>query len=103
MFANPQVIRFCNSTIRPLADDITRLAVAVQSVNQLVQAQGIVTILLSADQSAVIDDGSSADGRPQITVGQLVSFLQEVAKAHAALDTTTAVQQALAIQVNGLI
>ncbi|CAB4130891.1 hypothetical protein UFOVP124_40 [uncultured Caudovirales phage] len=103
VFSNPQIIRFCNATIRPLADDVTRLAVAVSSVMVVVQAQGILATLQAADQSAVIDDGSVVDGRPPITVGQLLSFLSECQKAHTALDTTTAVQQAAAIQVNGYI
>jgi hypothetical protein len=102
-FSNPQVVRFCNQTIRPLADDVTRLAVAVNNVMTVVQAQGILTTLQAADQTAVIDDGSLTDGRPPITVGQLLAFLAECQKAHAALDTTTAVAQAAAIQVNGYI
>jgi len=101
VFANPQIIRFCNQTIRPLADDVTRLAVAVAKVMAVVQAQGILATLQAADQTAVIDDGSLNDGRPPITVGQLVAFLTECQAANGALATTTAVQQANAIQVNG--
>jgi len=103
MFSNPQIVRFCNQTIRPLADDVTRLSVDVSSVIAIVQAQGLLAILQAADQALVIDDGSTQDGRPPITVGQLIAFLTECQKAHTALDTTTAVQQALAIQVNGLV
>jgi hypothetical protein len=102
MFSNPQIVRFCNQVVRPLADDVTRLSVDVATVIATVQAQGLLTVLQAADQSLVIDDGSSTDGRPPITVGQLVAFLAECQKAHTALDTTTAVQQAMAIQVNGL-
>jgi hypothetical protein len=101
VFANPQIVRFCNQTIRPLADDVTRLAVAVQNVMVVVQAQGILATLQAADQTAVIDDGSATDGRPPINVGQLVAFLAECQKAQSAIDTTTAVAQAAAIQVNG--
>ena len=103
MFSNPQVVRFCNQTIRPLADDVTRLAVAVTNVITVVQAQGLLATLQDADPSLVIDDGSAQDGRPPITVGQLLAFLAECQKAHAALDTTTAVAQAAAIQVNGYL
>ena len=101
MYANPQIVRFCNQTVRPLADDITRLAVAVSVVMQMAQAQGILTTLQGVDPIAVIDDGSATDGRPPVTVGQLIAFLTECQKAHNALDTTSAVSQALAIQVNG--
>ena len=101
VFSNPQIVRFCNQTIRPLADDVTRLAVAVSNVMAVVQAQGILATLQAADPTLVIDDGSVQDGRPPITVGQLLAFLAECQKAHTALDTTTAVAQASAIQVNG--
>jgi len=103
MFSNPQLVRFCNQTIRPLADDVTRLARDVTGLIAVVQAQGLLPILLAADQTAIIDDGSTQDGRPPMTVSQLVAFLAECQKVHSAIDTTTAVQQALAIQVNGLL
>ena len=102
VFSDPQIVRFCNERIRPLADDVTRLSMDVSYIAAVVQAQGILAKLQSADQSAVIDDGAAQDGRPTLTVGQTVNFLLECDKAHNALDATTAVQQALAIQVNGL-
>jgi len=103
LFSNPQIVRFSNGIIRPLADDITRLSLAVQKILAVVQAQDIITTLEAADQTAFIDDGSASDGRPPITVAQLIAFINECQKANTALETTTAVQQALAIQVNGLL
>ena len=102
LYSNPQVARFCNEALRPLADDIVRLSLAVQHVLATSSGQGILAILQSVtDQTQIIDDGSSVDGRPPVNVGQVVAFLTECQAANAALATTTAVQQANAIQVNG--
>ena len=102
MLSNPQVVMIANANLRPLADEIVRLSYAVNGYLAMLQAQGITGILSASTQTDLIADGAPQDGRPPLTVAQMTAFNTEVQNVANAIGTTQVVQQALAIQVNGI-
>ena len=102
MLSNPQVVMIANANLRPIADEIVRLSYAVNGYLAMLQAQGISAILAAGTQTDLIADGAPQDGRPPLTVAQMAAFNAEVQAVATAIGTTQVVQQALAIQINGI-
>lgn len=63
--SNVQVVRFCNETIRPLADAYASLYYAAKRAGAEWTAQGMDALI--PNTTDVIVDGSESDGRTQIT------------------------------------
>jgi hypothetical protein len=62
-------IKFCNEMIRPSADDAARAYTKAKSLVNRWNALGMANTI--PNDSTLIDDGASTDGRPQITGAQV--------------------------------
>jgi len=74
---NTQLATYCNETVRPLADDLCQLVHRLWAAKAQYFAQGIDEIIAGLDPAEQIVDGSPDDGRPPLTVGQLLAVLSE--------------------------
>ena len=97
---NPQVIKFSNEVIRPLADAYSQLYFRTKAIAAEWTAQNMGA-LIPNDTSSLVD-GSATDGRPPIT-GAMVNTLAAIAVTlidDLELNTNEKLNQLLQIAVN---
>lgn len=85
----PQVVRFCNEGLRPSADKLATAYYAAKSLLESYDATGIAASL-GNDQtfSDLIEDGSSTDGRPQISAGGVRLTMENIRALITQLEST---------------
>lgn len=73
---NPEVIKFSNETIRPMADRLARMFYFAEGVQDLVSAkpQLLDELLKGGD----LKDGAEVDGRPPLTGEQIKTIIEQV-------------------------
>ncbi len=86
---DPQVVKFCNEGLRPVADKLVDALYAATALVQSYDATG-VSAKLGDDPtfSTIIDDGSLADGRPQISAGGVKLTVENIRGLLAQLNST---------------
>lgn len=72
---NPQVVRFSNEVVRPLADELYKTWFLSKSALEDYAAGDIGTKINDAGSSNFIGDGSDVDGRTRITGGDIFNFI----------------------------
>lgn len=105
---DPQLAKFSNERVRPIADAITSLTLKMQSFQADYAAFGINALIVAAGNTNTIGDGSATDGRQRITGLQIQNFKAAIDQLVTA-STVTAVAGvgatpstiSQAIQVNG--
>ncbi len=65
MITDPSAVKFCNETIRPLADQLVQLYYHGKVAQQQFIAKGLGSLI--PNDSTVVSDGSTTDGRTPIT------------------------------------
>jgi len=86
--SNPQAILIANTKIRPLADRVARLYNAIKSAQIEYIAEGWGTLF--PNDSEIIVDGSSTDGRTPITNAEVRAFmLTDAAAVLIALEASS--------------
>lgn len=88
MIETPQIIQWANQRSRTIADDLERLYAIITAYQSDYAAQGINALITAAGNTDIIDDGSSVDGRSQITGLQLQNLNAALTQIKTALDTT---------------
>ena len=74
MIIDAHVTQFTNEYVRVSADILSATANTLRRLSSLAASKNIVA-LMGADTTQVIDDGSQADGRTPITVGDVQILL----------------------------
>jgi hypothetical protein len=70
---NPEVIRFVNETVRPMAEKLRALTYYMQSADQTYQS-GIGAILYASGDGAILD-GREAEGVSQLRANDVIGIL----------------------------
>jgi hypothetical protein len=84
--ANPEVIKYCNEVLRPLADSIVKLNYQIQTAKDEYIAKGIAAIM--ADTSDTITDGASIDGRHIVTGSNMRAVVTEASSIYNSLTAS---------------
>lgn len=91
LLSNPQVAKFCNEQLRPAMDRAAGFYLTANKILLAWQNQGLSTIIPN-DATVIIDDGSSTDGRTQITgadvwtaIGGLQTYVTDIQANNGAL------------------
>jgi len=74
MITDPQVKKFADEQVRPLADKVARMTVAIQAFVQTFEAKALGNLI--PNDATVIDDGASTDGRTPITGADVHQMLE---------------------------
>lgn len=74
---NPQAVRFCNETVRPLADAYASLYFAAKRAGAEWTAQGVDALI--PNTTDLIADGSAVDGRTPITGANVRGLVTQIA------------------------
>ena len=100
---NPQVVDFCNNTIRPMADLLARVDALLPGMIATYNARDLGTVINNAGAGNLIADGSEKDGRTRRTGGDVYQFINVLTKMKAAfLDDDNIRETIVGWQVNGL-
>ncbi len=78
---NIQLVEFCNTKLRPLADRLQTLALDAPLTEAVYTARNLGTIISDGGSSNLIADGSAVDGRTRCTGGDvwnLITLLQDL-------------------------
>lgn len=88
---NPQVVKFCNEGVRVAADKFAEAYYAAKALTEAYDATGMEA-LLGDDETFNnwIEDGSAADGRPQISTGGVKLTISNIKTLITQLETTDA-------------
>lgn len=70
---NPTAVKFCNETIRPLADRYAQLYYAAKRGGDVWTAQGLAALIPNTTDPVI--DGSATDGRATITGAMVNGFV----------------------------
>lgn len=84
---DPQVVKFCNESLRPTADKLVAALYAATALVQAYDATGIAAKLGTDDTfSNMIEDGSATDGRPPISAGGVKLTVENIRTLLAQLN-----------------
>ena len=75
---DPQVIKFCNEVVRPLADKLIGVD-AVITAETITWVAEVAPSLASAADADIVDDGASEDGRTPLTKADIINFVTQLA------------------------
>jgi len=70
---NVQAVTFCNTEIRPMADQIFSTYLSAKKIVQNWNSQALSTVI--PNDSTIIADGAAQDGRAQITDAQATAII----------------------------
>lgn len=99
---NPQLRVFSNEEVRDIADKLYGAYYAAKNTHLEYFNQGIGGIIDAGGASNIIADGSSTDGRSQITGGDIYLLIGILEGFMAFLEANGRLAKLADIQVNGL-
>ena len=73
--SDPQVVKFANEQIRPVADDLYRFYYRAQEIVNNYNAGDIGTKITAAGSAELLADGSISDGRTRVTGGDIFNLI----------------------------
>jgi hypothetical protein len=109
---SPQVVAWANGRARTISDSIRQMYDKLKSYQTDYVAESVNAAIVAdpAGSTAVIADGSAADGRQSITGTQIQNLIACINQVVTAMDTTNVtgvgsppMTTANAIQVNGSV
>lgn len=88
---DPVAVKFCNETVRPLAD---RLVGCLDLIDDVLvdwdpQSKGLGAVFGAADPATPIADGAPADGRTPIAAGHILALHQLCMNLKTIADATS--------------
>lgn len=72
---NPQLVEFCNSDVRQIADMFVRLKTRVDAAVAIYNARGLGTVINNGGAAEPVADGSVRDGRTIATGGDVFNIV----------------------------
>ena len=72
---NAQLVEFCNSTLRPLADNIQRLVTVLPLIEGVYNARNLGTVINDGGAGNFVADRSDTDGRTRVTGGNVFNLI----------------------------
>lgn len=73
--SDPQLVDFCNATLRPLADRLQSLATLLPLAEAVYNARNLGTIINDGGAGNLIADGSDSDGRTRRVGGDVYNLI----------------------------
>lgn len=80
MIEDPRAVKFANERIRPLADKVASMWMALQAVGAEFQAKGIADVVPDKPDE-IVADGSDVDGRTPISghdIHQMIALIADL-------------------------
>lgn len=98
---DPSAVAFCNSTVRPIADQYGKLYYAIKLMVESFNAKGL-NALIPNDPAAIVVDGAATDGRTQISGAdvQIMIANMQAFVASAEASTNLILNQTAKVWVN---
>jgi hypothetical protein len=98
---NPQLVDFCNTELRQIADKFVALKIRIDSAHAEYNQRNLGTIINDGGSSNPVLDGSLTDGRTIATGGDVFNIVTLMTDMQAFL-TAGRVEVLYAWQVNGV-
>lgn len=72
---NPQLTRFCNESLRVIADKLAEIDKNLAGIQKDYVAKNLGTIINDAGSTNLITDGSESDGRTRVAGGDVYNLV----------------------------